>query len=275
MPENKSAIFFNPNVTVTDGGCFAAGASVDWSMKPHAAQMAKFYYFTEGECEITIAGKSYFAKAGDWFFIPARVEHSYHNFNGTPFKKYWMHFDLYPRRDIVKLLGIDYVISDYDRRAATRLFSRFSQLLGSRNFADELSIKAIALELLSLYVKASNGGEAEISEESGSEFSAVFSYIENNLSVKIANKTLADIVHMHPTHFIRCFKKETGQTPAEYVLARKMERAKYLLESTELHISEISDGLSFFDTMHFSKVFRKRYSVSPTAYRKIVRKNRQ
>ena len=271
MAENKSAVFFNPNVTVTDGGYFSAGASVNWSMKPHPAPMAKFYFFTEGECEITVAGVTYKAKAGDWFFIPARVEHSYHNFSGTPFKKYWMHFDLYPRKDIVKLLGIDYVIRDYDRERATALFRRFSELSGSRDFADGLSVKSIALELLSLYIRASSGSKREMSEEAASEFSAVLSYIENNLSVKISNITLADIAHMHPTHFIRCFKKETGQTPAEYVLARKMERAKYLLESTELQISEISDGLSFFDTMHFSKAFKKRYSVSPTAYRKIHR----
>lgn len=271
MAENKSTVFFNPSVTVTDGGCFAAGASVDWSAKTHPAPMAKLYLFTEGECEITVAGTTYEAKAGDFFFIPARVEHSYHNFPGKPFKKYWMHVDLYPRKDIVKLLGIDYVTRNYDKERATSLFRRFSELSGSRDFADGLSVKSIALELLSLYIRASKGEERIISDEASSEFSAVFSYIENNLSVKIANKTLADIAHMHPTHFIRCFKKETGQTPAEYVLARKMERAKYLLESTELQISDISDGLSFFDTMHFSKAFKKRYSVSPTAYRKIHR----
>ena len=269
MAENKSVVFFNPNVTVTDGGYFIAGPSVNWSMRTHAAPISKIYFITEGECEITVHGATYKAKAGDLFFIPARVEHSYHNFAGTAFKKYWMQFELYPGKDIVKLLGIDYRIREYDSERVVELFKRFTSLYGSKDFSDCLSVKAIALELLSIYVRAAGTVVREKAEEGYSEFSSVFSYIENNLSVKISNKTLADIAHMHPTHFIRSFKKETGQTPCEYVAQRKMERAKYLLESTELQIGEIAENLGYFDTMHFSKTFKKRHSVSPTAYRKI------
>ena len=273
MAGNKSAVFFNPNITVTDGGYFTAGASVDWSMKPHIAQMAKFYFFIEGECEITVAGKTYIAKAGDWFFIPARVEHSYHNFSGVPFKKYWMHFDLYPRKDLVKLFGIEHLLKSYDFEAVRGLFSRFASLCNSENFSDGLSVKAIALELLSIFIKSSVDDERKMPLDASFDLPNVFSYIENSMSTKISINTLAAISHMHPTQFIRYFKKETGQTPGEYISQRKMERAKYLLDSTELQICEISEQLGFYDTMHFSKTFKKRYSLSPTEYRKNVKKS--
>ena len=272
MKEFDASHFFNPNITVTDGGFFSAGAEVDWSMRTHPAPMCKFYYITEGECEITVAGKTYRAKAGDWFFIPARVEHSYHNFNGTPFKKYWMHFDVYPRKDIAKLLGIDYYQHPTDKKRINELFLRFSRLYGSQNFADGLLVKAIAIELLSIFVKSGNAEQKKIFLDQSFDLPNVFSYIENNLSRKTSISALSNIAHMHPTHFIRYFKKETGQTPGEYVSGRKMERAKYLLESTELQICEISEQLGFYDTMHFSKTFKKRYSLSPREYRKMYEK---
>lgn len=260
---------FNLNITVTDGGFFNPGPTVDWSLKNDRAPISKFYYITDGSCEITIEGKTYIAKAGDWFFIPARVMHSYHNFPGKPFKKYWMHFDIYPRKDIVKLFSIGYLLKNYDRELTEQLFSKFSTLHGGEDFADGLLIKAIALELLSIFIKSSGiKGKKPIGDVSF-DLPTVFSYIENNLSMKITISTLAAIAHMHPTHFIRYFKKETGQTPGDYISQRKMERAKYLLGSTELQICEISEQLGFYDTMHFSKTFKKRYSLSPTAYRKM------
>lgn len=264
----EASFNFNMNLTVTDGGFFNAVDWVDWSIKDHGAPISKFYYVTDGEFEITIEGKTYKAVAGDWFFIPARVEHSYHNFPSIPFKKYWMHFDVYPRKDIVKLLGIDYLVHLSDTKKADELFSRFAKLYGSGNFADTLSVKGIAFELLSMFIKSSKKNPESIKLNISPEFSSIFSYIENNMSIKISNKLLADVAHMHPTHFIRYFKKETGQTPGDYVIQRKLERAKYLLESTELQISEISEQLGFYDTMHFSKTFKKRYSISPTAHRK-------
>ncbi len=272
MTDFQELGFFNINVTVTDGGYFKPAPTVDWSMREHSAPMCKFYYITDGECEITIDGKSYAARAGDWFFIPARVKHSYHNFIGKPFAKYWMHFDIYPAKDIVKLLGINYHLRANDRRKTDELFSRFAALYKSKDFADRLSVKSIAFELLSLFARHSRRAEGELLIEPPTVIDSVFSYIENNMSIRIENKVLADIMRMHPTHFIRYFKKETGQTPKEYVNQRRMEKAKVLLETTELQISEIAERLGFYDSMHFSKAFKKRYSITPTAHRGIYSK---
>lgn len=267
MKTAENRIFFDLNLTVTEGGYFKSRADVDWSMSTHPSPMCKFYYITKGTCEITIEGETYTARAGDWFFIPAKTPHSYHNFKGRPFEKYWMHFDISPTRNIPKLLGASYLLRLSDRKEVNRLFSKFAELFPGKDFADRLAVKAVALRLLSHFIKASEKRAEDISASEGSVISAVFDYIERNMSRVIRNEALADIAHMHPTHFIRFFKAETGQTPKEYINARKMEIAKAMLEGTELPIGEISERLGFFDSMHFSKTFKKRYSISPTAYR--------
>ena len=267
MKKSDASGFFDVNVSVSEGGYFSPKQSVDWSTKTHRAGMSKFYYITEGSCEIIINGKKYIARAGDWFFIPSRTLHSYRNFRGKPFSKYWMHFDLSPERDIAGLLGINYRLHLADRSRSDELFSGFARIFPGADFADRLAVKAIALELLSLFIKASDKKRSEIGIGEGSVLSEVIAYIESNMSGSVRNERLAAIAHMHPTHFIRFFKGETGQTPREYINRRKMEIAKTMLESTELQIGEISERLGFFDSMHFSKTFKKRYSISPTAYR--------
>ena len=269
MKEIDNRTHFDLNLTVTEGGYFKPGADVDWSLPTHSSPMCKFYYITKGSCEITIENATYTARAGDWFFIPARAPHSYHNFKGRLFEKYWMHFYISPARNIPKLLGAGYLLRLSDRKELNRLFSRFTELFPGKDFADRIAVKSIALQLLSHFIKVSEKKEEDIPALEDSAISEVLDYIARNMDRLIRNETLADIAHMHPTHFIRFFKAETGQTPKEYINARKMEIAKTMLEGTELPIAEISESLGFFDTMHFSKTFKKRYSISPTAYRKM------
>ena len=173
------------NITVTDGGFFSAHPTVDWSMRTHPSPMSKFYYITEGRCRITIDGREYSAKAGDWFFIPARVEHSYNNYVGEPFKKYWMHFELYPHKNLVSLLGLDYKINPKEKKECDALFKKFATLYKKSGVADLISVKSVALELLSIFIRSSQKREEEISEDSDSLFPGVFLYIENNMSRQI------------------------------------------------------------------------------------------
>lgn len=269
MNVTENSNFFDLNLTVTEGGYFKPKADVDWSMMTHSSSMCKFYYITKGSCEIAIEGVTYTTRAGDWFFIPARTSHSYHNFDGRPFEKYWMHFYISPARNIPKLLGASYLLRLSDRKEVNRLFAKFTELFPGKDFADRLAVKSVALRLLSEFIKLSDKRSEDVSASEGSTISEVLDYIARNMDRVIKNETLADIAHMHPTHFIRFFKAETGQTPKEYINGRKMEIAKAMLEGTELPISEISESLGFFDSMHFSKTFKKRYSISPTAYRKM------
>ncbi|MBO5879117.1 MAG: helix-turn-helix domain-containing protein [Clostridia bacterium] len=262
-------LYPNLNITVTEGGLFKPAHSVEWSTKNHTAVMNKFYFITDGRCKITIEGNSYTATRGDWFFIPAGTPHSYSNFPGEKFSKYWLHFYLNPPKDLVKLFDIDYLIKLKGNSKVEDIFVRANKLIHAKSFADKLLLNAAALELLSAFIRLSDKGAANLKpDEMFDNLSEINEYVEENIDRKISNEELAAIVHMHPTHFIRYFKKETGQTPGDYVNKRKLEYAANLLVNTELSMLEIAYRLGFFDATHFSKAFKKRYSISPSAYRK-------
>jgi YesN/AraC family two-component response regulator len=66
------------------------------------------------------------------------------------------------------------------------------------------------------------------------------------------------------------FKAETGQAFKDYLRSIRLQRAKFLLRSSELSILEISEKLQFCSASYFSDSFRKAYGISPSAYREQI-----
>ena len=66
------------------------------------------------------------------------------------------------------------------------------------------------------------------------------------------------------------FKEKTGYTPLQYLTEKRMENAKHLLSSSDLHysISEIAELCGFEDIYYFSRVFKKNVGLSPTQWLK-------
>ena len=81
---------------------------------------------------------------------------------------------------------------------------------------------------------------------------------------------LAQQLPMGYSAFRKQFKLFTGQSPNQYHLNLRMDRAKELLESTILSIEEVSVQTGFESIYYFSKLFKRKTGVSPNAYRKRV-----
>jgi AraC-like DNA-binding protein len=79
--------------------------------------------------------------------------------------------------------------------------------------------------------------------------------------------TLAAEAHVSPTHFARSFREAYGSTPHQYLLARRMERACFLLRETGRSVTDISLDVGFRSLGSFSATFSRWLGVSPSAYR--------
>jgi AraC family transcriptional regulator len=92
-------------------------------------------------------------------------------------------------------------------------------------------------------------------------------YINDNLSTHLSLNVLAAMLGMSPYYFERLFKQSVGQTPHQYILQCRIERAKQLLRTTQLPIMEIAFQVGCKNHSHFSKLFRKLTGISPRTYR--------
>ena len=78
---------------------------------------------------------------------------------------------------------------------------------------------------------------------------------------------LARQAHVSPAHFSRRFKAAFGETPHQYVLTRRVERAQELLRNTDLPVTEICLEVGFQSLGSFSSAFHRVAGTTPTAYR--------
>ena len=65
----------------------------------------------------------------------------------------------------------------------------------------------------------------------------------------------------------RCFKKNIGQSPVEYLIAFRLNEAKKLLRESGLSVTEVSLRCGFSDSAYFGRVFRAAFGVTPRTYR--------
>jgi transcriptional regulator GlxA family with amidase domain len=79
--------------------------------------------------------------------------------------------------------------------------------------------------------------------------------------------TLARIACVSEAHFIRSFRAAFGETPNRYLQRRRVERAMWLLRSTDKSVTEICMDVGFASLGTFSRVFRDIVGEPPRAYR--------
>jgi AraC family transcriptional regulator len=87
--------------------------------------------------------------------------------------------------------------------------------------------------------------------------------MEDNLSLD----EMAQSVGLSTAHFARMFRKSTGETPHQFVLRQRIERAKAMLRAPDVRVLDVAVACGFKTQQHFAQVFRDVCRVSPTAYR--------
>ena len=79
--------------------------------------------------------------------------------------------------------------------------------------------------------------------------------------------TLARVAHLSPAHFSREFRRTFGETPHQYLLTRRLERAAALLRNTDWAVADVCLAVGLASVGSFTKSFRRAYGTSPNAYR--------
>ena len=92
-------------------------------------------------------------------------------------------------------------------------------------------------------------------------------FIELSLDKKIKAADLAAMVGYTEYYLTEKFKKETGLSVSSYIRCAKIERAKLLLETTDLTVKAISESLAFTTTNYFIQSFRETTGYTPIRYR--------
>ena len=92
-------------------------------------------------------------------------------------------------------------------------------------------------------------------------------YIRKHINETIELGVLAEKSGLSKDHFIRLFKKETGDTPLKYIIRKKIEKAQLILVTDDMSIKNVALNLAFEDYSYFNRLFKKITGVTPQEYR--------
>jgi AraC family transcriptional regulator len=141
---------------------------------------------------------------------------------------------------------------------------------------DRLYLESLVIELAALLLRrhSTASGAAAIPPSSGltrNQARRVMEYIESRLQREITLRELGSIAGLSPYHFARMFKRAAGATPHQYIVERRVERAKAMLRSTDASLVDISLSVGFCSQSHFASTFKRIVGATPTEFRECSR----
>lgn len=100
-----------------------------------------------------------------------------------------------------------------------------------------------------------------------SKLQKVLGYIQTHLNQELSLGRLSNEIGITPYYFARLFKQSTGTSVHQYVIQQRVERAKQLLQQSELSIAEVAIECGFANPSHLALHFKRIVGVSPKKFR--------
>ncbi|WP_312641148.1 AraC family transcriptional regulator [Hydrogenoanaerobacterium sp.] len=112
--------------------------------------------------------------------------------------------------------------------------------------------------------------ESQMEEDAGSLVERTKKHVGKNYEKDISLCDIADKMKVHKGYLSRIFKEQTGKNLMQYIVEKKIERAKVLLKDTPMKLGDIAKNLGFTTPQYFCIVFKKNAGLTPQEYRSTV-----
>lgn len=221
-----------------------------------------WHFILSGRGRLEIGGVSYDLSEGESFFIPPNTEMRYFPDPVEPWEYVWFAFGGTPSAQYGEKMG-------YSITAPTRPLAHFGRVKSLiRRTIDGLhdgtlgyfGVLSVFYELMDILVSDRRPRTA---------ISAVRELIDESFTITdfTVEKLCLDSGFSH-SQLLRLFKEEYGRTIRDYLIDKRLERARVLLETTELSVYSIALSSGFSDDVHFMKSFKRRFGATATEYRR-------
>jgi len=269
------------------------------SVSMHSHDFYELYYFIGGDATYIIEGRRYRLKGGDILLIaPTNLHQLDISSSATEYERIvlWLNpryvrslsteksnlascFELCDRAGSHLLRNA--VLSENIQRGLLGLLGPQSgqnrsgetaRTKAARDFgADieaELAVKGILLELCR-HLLSGRGRDLELPVCSNRTVAAAMDYIPSHLDGDLSLDTLSSVLHASKYYLIHVFREETGTTPHQYILKKRLVYSKQLLERS-LPVTEVCSLCGFADYSHYFRAFRREYGITPGKYAELA-----
>jgi AraC-like DNA-binding protein len=147
----------------------------------------------------------------------------------------------------------------------------------------ELILKSLIMKLIALFLKETNyvKNTKKIDRynfpfyDKSNIVKIILEYFDKNYMNNISLDDMSKNMYLSSVYISKVFKEKTGESPINYLINLRLEKAKDLLISTESLIKSIARSVGYNDAYYFSKLFKKYYGHSPYKFRLISRQEKK
>ena len=246
----------------------------DWSSFLHTHYFTELFYVVHGTGNFIVNNRTFAVKENDFVIVNPNVEHAETSLNSSP-----MEYIVLAIEDLSFNFGFEESensYSVYNYKTYRQEIEFYLQALLKEITVKELNYETVCQNLLEvLIIKMMRHTNYSLSVASfrkiNKECGTVKRYIDANYKQNVSLDTLAEISHMSKYYLIHSFQNFTGMSPINYLISKRIDESKALLEVADYSISQISDMVGFSSPSYFSQVFKKLVGTSPADYRKNIK----
>jgi AraC-like DNA-binding protein len=220
-------------------------------------------FILEGAGTLEINGKTFHIARNGIYFLTPGSNHRYWPDKKNPWTKLFFEVDGDFMKYILHVYALEEIYCIPNCYELKKHFEAMRKIYHNSPLANQQA----ALIFHQFAVDAAKivyGGETQLPPDMEKLKSTLDHAVEKNfrLADYAKNNNVSD------AHLIRSFRKVFNMTPYEYLMDKKMENAKNLLQYSHLSVKEIADHLAFSDQYYFSNYFKQKTGLAPSEYRK-------
>ena len=228
------------------------------------------HYVTNGQMIVEFRGVKHTVPKGQLFILPPFEAHKYWSTGPDDLELNWLEFSCGGMCDILKgiLKNGNPVFSISTSYNANRYIRHILRVLKNEPFPKYYLSKVIYSILVALIEACDNNNSKNISRSNLDMIKVVLEYIDSNIQSEIDTKVLANISGFSKSYFRMLFLKIMDMTPAKYILNKRISLAKDLLYKGNVKLDTLAISLGFYDTSHFTRLFKKVEGLTPSEFKK-------
>ena len=229
----------------------------DWHSTIHFHNFTEIFYVVRGDGSFIVEDSEFEVKADDMIIVNPNVSHTEVSSEQSPLE--------YIALGIEGLL-FSQIIKNEDTHADYFL----------QNYQDYKHEVQDLLEvcIINMIRRANNTFSIASTKKMNKECSYVKQYIDLHYQENITLDELSRLTYVNKYYLVHAFKKYIGLSPINYLISKRVEEAKVLLETTNYSVSQISDIVGFSSQSYFSQVFKKTMGTTPFEIRKKKREEK-
>ena len=227
----------------------------------------QFEYVTNGIGYIIIDGKTTKVQKGDFFFINRYSSRIFYSDEKKPLEKMFLTVNGTLIDGLVQAFNMNEPLI-VSRTDVSENFSKMLELLKECENEQSEVYEKVSVELLKILQIINRGKKQPGEKQQTCRAENIMNYIDQNVYRKFSLDELSDYFFLSKTQIIRLFKEKYKVSPMQYAITRRIAISMYYLSKTKIGISVLAEMLTFADSKHFAKTFKKIVGQTPSEYRK-------